>query len=410
MKFVVVTYGTEGDTRPLAALCRALIEAGHQALLLADDATLGAARSLGVPTVPLAGDIRGALRAGASMSGAVAGGEGFSNLTRALARIANANAESWLRAVVEAGRGCDAVILSGLAAFIGLSAAEHLGVRAIGTGLIPISPTTEFPSPFLPPRLVPRFLNRASHRFVDAMLWRAFRAATNAARARVCGLPPRRRLWTEHPMLYGISPSLLPPPADWPPTTRLCGQWTLPVPHWSPPAPLAGFLAAGEKPLYVGFGSMTGFDRVRLLEAVIAGVGGRRALFHAGWSGLDPAALPPNFLAIGDTPHGWLFPRTSLVIHHGGSGTTHSAARAGVPSVVVPFAGDQPFWADRLARLGVAAPPLRGTAPSGEALAHAIAFAERAETRDRARALGARMAPEDGLGTAVAAIARLMAG
>ncbi|MBR0643112.1 glycosyltransferase [Plastoroseomonas hellenica] len=408
MKFLVVTYGTEGDARPLAALCRALMDAGHEALLLADGATLGTAQALGVPAAALAGDIRGALRPDAAISGVVGGGSGAAGTAKALARIADAHAEAWLRAAVEAGRGSDAIILSGLAAFIGLSAAEHLGIPAIGAGLIPITPTAAFPSPFLPPALVPRVLNRASHHLVNAMLWRAFRSATNAARRSVCGLPPRRRGWTSHPMLYGLSPSLLPVPRDWPENARLCGPWVPPAPAWSPPPALADVLATGEPPLYVGFGSMTGFDRAALLSAVIAAVAGRRALFHPGWSGIDAAALPANILPIGDVPHGWLFPRVSLAIHHGGSGTTHSAARAGIPSVVVPFAGDQPFWADRLMRLGVAGRPVPAKRLTAAALAQGIAFAEQPETRGRARALGARMQAEDGLATAVAAIEALM--
>lgn len=405
MKFLVVTYGTEGDARPLAALCRALMDAGHAARLLADGATLGTAHALGVPAAALAGDIRGAL---AAASGVVARGSGAAGTAKALAGIADAHAEDWLRMTVAAGQGCDAIILSGLAAFIGLSAAEHLGIPAIGAGLIPITPTAAFPSPFLPPALVPRVLNRASHHFVNAMLWRAFRGATNAARRSVCGLPPRRRLWTSHPMLYGLSPSLLPVPADWPGNAWLCGQWVLPTPPWSPPPELVDFLAAGEAPLYVGFGSMAGFDPEPLLQAVIAAVAGRRTLLSPGWSGIDAAALPAHILPIGEVPHAWLLPRVALAIHHGGSGTSHSAARAGIPSVVVPFAGDQPFWADRLMRAGVAGRPVPAQRLTAAALAEGIGFAERPETRARASALGARMQAEDGLATAIAAIEMLM--
>ena len=135
------------------------------------------------------------------------------------------------------------------------------------------------------------------------------------------------------------------------------------------------FLAAGDAPVYVGFGSMTGFDGARLLDALIGAIAGRRALFHPGWSGIDPKALPDNFLAIGDTPHDWLFPRTSAVIHHGGSGTSHSAARSGVPSIVAPFAGDQFFWAERLRRAGVASAPVSGRRPEPVAFAKALDFA-----------------------------------
>jgi UDP:flavonoid glycosyltransferase YjiC (YdhE family) len=121
MKYIAITYGTEGDARPLAALCRALIDAGHEARLLADAATLGSAHALGVPTTALAGDIKGALQPGGGISGVVAGGDGFTATAKALARIANANTEAWLRTTMDAAAdaGCDALIVSGLAAWGG---------------------------------------------------------------------------------------------------------------------------------------------------------------------------------------------------------------------------------------------------------------------------------------------------
>jgi hypothetical protein len=118
-----------------------------------------------------------------AIAGVVAEGRGFNDTARALAKIANENAESWLRTIIEAGEGCDAILVAGLAAFVGFSAAECVGAKAIGAGMIPITPTAPFPSPFLPPKWVPRLLNRVSHGFVNAMLWKAFRDKTNAARA-----------------------------------------------------------------------------------------------------------------------------------------------------------------------------------------------------------------------------------
>lgn len=333
---------------------------------------------------------------------------GFSNMASALAHIANTHAQAWLRDIVDTGKDCDAIIVSGLAAFVGLSAAESLGIKAIGTGLIPITPTSAFASPFLPPQWVPAFLNAPSQRFVNQMLWRAFRKETNAARAAVCGLPPRQSLWTHHPMLYGISPSLVSPPADWPLNAQICGQWVSPATDWAAPSALSDFLAAGDAPVYVGFGSMAGFDHEKVLGEMVVALAGRRVLFYPGWSGVDVSRLPANFHVIGDTPHDWLFPKTSLVIHHGGSGTSHSATRAGVPSVVVPFAGDQFFWADRLRRAGVAGPALNGRALRASSLAAGIAFADKAQTQARAKDLSARMASENGLQHAVSAIHRLM--
>ncbi|RQS43562.1 glycosyltransferase [Burkholderia sp. Bp8990] len=406
MKLVIVTYGTEGDTRPLAALGRALLDAGHEVRLLADAATLGSAAVLGVPCAPLSGDIRAAIAPDGALSDAVRGRGGFNDMSKALAAIANANTAAWMREVAAASAGCDAILVSGLASFVGLSVAEYRGVPAIGTGMIPITPTAAFASPFLPPGKVPRWLNRASHRLVNALLWHAFRNATNAARASVCGLPARRHVWTDHPMLYGVSPVLLSDPADWPSHVQACGQWHADAPAWTPPPALATFLGAGEPPVYIGFGSMAGFDRAAMVGALLQALDGRRALFHPGWSGIDASMLPAHVCVIGETPHDRLFPHVSMAIHHGGSGTTHSAARAGIPSVVVPFGGDQFFWANRLHRLGVADTPVAGRRVDAAALARAIAFAARADTQARAAGLGARIAREDGVRRAVAAIER----
>jgi sterol 3beta-glucosyltransferase len=407
MKFIVVTYGTEGDVRPLAALCRALMDAGHEARLLGPVAALGSAQAFGVPATPLAGDIAGSAEAG-SIAGVVAQGGDFGGTAAAMARIANAHTEAWMRQTLAAAEGCDAIILSALAAFVGLSVAERLGVKAIGAGFIPITPTRAFPSCFLPPGLVPRPLNRFSHRLVNSLLWRAFAKATNAARATVLGLPPRRTVWTSHPMLYGVSPSILPRPADWPINAQVCGQWVAPASDWTPPAELSAFLAADAPPIYLGFGSMNGFDKPRLTEALLAAAEGRRVVFSPGWSGIDPSGLPANIFVVGDTPHHWLFPRTSLVVHHGGSGTAHSAARAGVPSVVVPFAGDQAFWAERLQAIGVAPAPVPARTLTGQALKRAIGLTEGEQIRGRASAVGQTMAAEDGLGGALAAIEQIM--
>jgi UDP:flavonoid glycosyltransferase YjiC (YdhE family) len=406
MKFVVVTYGTEGDTRPLAVLCRALQDAGHGVHLLAATGTLASAAALGVLATGLAGDIRAALRQEAAM---VDKGSGFGDTSRILSGIANANAEAWLRATVSAGESCDAVILSGLAAFIGLSAAEFLGIPAIGAGLIPITPTRAFPSPFLKPGHLPRWLNRASHNLVDTALWRAFRSAVNEARAAVCRLPPRRRLWTEHPMLYGISPSLVPQPADWSQNARICGQWLPPATEWSPPPALAEFLATGEPPVYLGFGSMGGFAHGQLMREALAALRGRRAVLTPGWGRVEAADLPPNVLLLGEAPHDWLLPRMALAVHHGGAGTAHAAARAGIPSVVVPFAGDQFFWADRLRQANAAPAPVPAKDLKSDRLALAIDEAENSALRAGAAALGASIGREDGLGTAVTAVEALAA-
>lgn len=398
MRLLILTYGTEGDTRPLAALGHALVQAGHSVHLLADVSTLDTARAMGLPCSALAGDIRATLAAEGAMK----------RITANLSRLAIGHTGDWMRQALEAGRGCDAIIVSGLTAFVGLSVAEALRVPAIGAMLIPISPTAAFASPFLP-FAPPRLFNQASHTLFGHASWRLFRDATNRARTEA-GLPPRRQLWTGHPMLYGVSPALVPPPADWPANAHLTGQWIPPSEHWTPPRGLLDFLEAGEAPVYVGFGSMAGFDDARLQEAVVQAVGDRRALFNPGWSGMDPARLPSNFHPIGHVPHDWLLPRCAMAIHHGGSGTTHSAARAGIPSVIVPFAGDQFFWGARLRAAGIMHEPLSGSRISSARLARAVEFASQPQVRRRAAELGERIRHEDGCATAVTLVERYARG
>ena len=397
MRLLALTYGTEGDTRPLVMLCHGLQAAGHEVLLLAERGTLDTARELGVPHAALEGDIHDEVVA------LVSRGNARLAASRGLARMAQRHVPGWVRQADAAAAGCDAVLTGGLAAFVGLTVAEHRRLPVIGTGMIPLTPTAGFPSPFLPRLRLPGVLNRLSYTLVNQAVWGTFRRPINAAR-RTLGMPGGTLPWRDLPMLYGISPSLLPPPPDWPDNHRICGQWRAPERGWQPPPDLQAFLDAGPAPVYLGFGSMTGFDRDQVLPALLAALAPRRVLLFPGWAGLPSAPLPPSVFVLGPTPHEALFPRCALIIHHGGSGTTHSACRAGVPSLVMPFAADQFFWADRLQQLGVAPAALSPTRLDAGTLQRAIAFAEHADTRTRAAALGQAMTAENGVRAGVAAI------
>jgi UDP:flavonoid glycosyltransferase YjiC (YdhE family) len=107
-------------------------------------------------------------------------------------------------------------------------------------------------------------------------------------------------------------------------------------------------------------------------------------------------------LMIGPTSHDWLFPRVAAVVHHGGAGTTAAGLRAGVPSILVPFFGDQPFWGNRVHSLGVGPAPIPRSKLSVERLAQAIQEAT-TDTRMRQRAadLGVKIRAENGVANAV---------
>lgn len=406
MRITALTFGTEGDWRPMVALCHGLAGAGHDVVLLGPRPAVPLADHLGVPFVALEGDMASELEAAMP---SMERGAGPREIGRLVTSFAQRHTTGWMRAVLDAAAGSDVVLPAGLAVYVGLSVAEKLRVPVVGIGLQPVMPTGDFPSAFLPAWRMPRWANRLSHRLVLALMWRAFRGATNAARRDVAGQPRRRGEWRGYPILFGISPTLMPRPRDWPDRYEVTGHWTTPIdPAWEPDPALLAFLAGGEPPIYVGFGSMLGFDRARAERAVQEGLDGRRALIASGAAGLGEGALPPNALRIGPTPHEWLFPRTRIVVHHGGAGTTHAAARAGVPAVVVPFGGDQAFWAARAHRLGIAAAPLAHRALTGPALGSRLDHAAAPDMQQWAHQIGEAVRAEDGIGTAIAALERLI--
>jgi UDP:flavonoid glycosyltransferase YjiC (YdhE family) len=129
---------------------------------------------------------------------------------------------------------------------------------------------------------------------------------------------------------------------------------------------------------------------------------GQRAILLSGWGGLRPEDLPDSVLVLDSVPHTWLFPRVAAVVHHGGAGTTAAGLRAGVPTIIIPFFGDQPFWGARIAELGVGPRPVPRKRLTAERLAQAIRDTVASEEmRQRASKLGESIRSEDGVATAV---------
>ena len=172
-----------------------------------------------------------------------------------------------------------------------------------------------------------------------------------------------------------------------------------------PPAQLVDFLAADEPPVYVGFGSMGfGKEADERRDAILAAlrVHGLRGIVATGWGGITPgAAGSDDVLVIEGAPHEWLFPRVAAVVHHGGAGSTAAGLRAGRPTLVVPFLGDQPFWGARVHALGAGPAPLPArnlrtglTGRLGD-LVHTDSYASRAVE------VGAAIRSENGLAVGV---------
>jgi vancomycin aglycone glucosyltransferase len=163
------------------------------------------------------------------------------------------------------------------------------------------------------------------------------------------------------------------------------GAWI--VPDERPlPAGLEAFLDAGPPPVYVGFGSMRAPEDIAQVAIEAIRAQGRRALVARGWADLVPVDDRDDCFAVGEVNQQALFGRVAAVVHHGGAGTTTTAARAGAPQVVIPQWADQPYWASRVAGLGIGTAH-DGPAPTTGSLSAALKTALTPQTRAHARAV-----------------------
>ncbi|MCV0393839.1 MAG: glycosyltransferase [Rhizobiaceae bacterium] len=404
MRISIHTLGTRGDVQPYLALARRLAARGHDVRLAAPEQFAQWIASRGVAVDPLPGEFL-ALIDSREGKQAIAGSDGFTAGLKLLPKV-RPLMSGLLDAEAEAMRAfAPDMVIHHPKTLAAPHLAEAMGIpRILASPLPGFTPTVEFPSPLLPFRSLGPF-NRASHGLAIHATNLLFGRTIRAFRAAL-GLPVR-----DTPPLagtiYAYSEHVLPKPDDWGDDVLVSGYWFLDEGEdYTPPADLEAFLAAGDPPVYVGFGSMPGLDPVEIRDVFLAGIAlaDRRAILSTGGGALAGGRSTDDVFFLDAAPHDWLFPRVGAVIHHGGAGTTAAALRAGRPNAICPFFGDQPFWARRVEDLGVGPPPLDRRKLTGERIAGAIRVMEGAGMLARATDLGERIRGEQGVARAVAFI------
>ncbi len=407
MRVLLSTYGGRGDVEPLVGLAVRLQALGAEVRVCAPPDCAERLAEVGVPLVPVGKPVRPLLRQaqhGATPPPSVPD----------VPRIAAELIAEQFDKVTAAARGCDALVATGLFPAVAgaRSVAEKLEIRYVYAAYCPTAlrspyhPPMPFPGRPLPPDVTD---NRVLWDLTGQSANALFGEVLNTCRASI-GLPPVDNVYdyafTDHPWL-ATDPTLGPwrEPADL--DVVQTGAWILPDER-PLPAELAEFLDAGTPPVYVGFGSMPMLATADAAQVAIEAVRaqGRRAVVSRGWAGLALADDAGDCLAVGEVNQQALFGKVAAVVHHGGAGTTTAAARAGTPQVLVPQMGDQPYWAGRVAGLGIGAAH-DGPAPTTESLSAALAVALTPETRARARAVAGSIRPD---GATVAANLLLGAG
>jgi vancomycin aglycone glucosyltransferase len=368
MRVLLSTYGSRGDVEPMAALGVELQASGAEVRMCAppDEEFAELLARAGVPLVPFTRPWRSWDRPPSTAE----------ERSRRVAGFIAAQYDT----LAAAAEGCDVLLAAAMSHFVARSVAGKVAI------------------PHRYAIFCPTVLDGLSGQSWNAL----FREPINSHRTSI-GLPPvddtGEFMFTGRPWL-AADPALGP----WPDRADLdvdqTGAWLRPDTR-PLPAELVAFLDAGPAPVYVGFGSMRHVP-ADIAEVAVAAVRaqGRRVLVGHGWANLAPIDDRDDCFAVGEVNQQELFRRTAAVVHHGGAGTTTTAARAGAPQVVVPQAGgDQPYWAARVAELGVGAAH-DGPAPTVESLSAALSTALNPPARTKAAALAAAIRTD---GAAVAA-------
>jgi vancomycin aglycone glucosyltransferase len=392
MKALLTTNGSRGEVQPLLGLAVELRALGHDAVICAAPNFQACVESFGIAFVPIGPDLEQWTRPDPA-----ARQPPPSPAPDQWRRLIAQSVADQFRVLPEAARGCDLILVAGMLQVAGRSIAEVLGIPMLHAEYC----AAALPSPDHPPaatgaphaQSLPAAENRALWALEEQKFNARFRDPLNEQRAAL-GLPPvenaARHALTDHPWL-AADPVLGPAGAPIAMRITQTGAWFL-----ADPAPLPdeveAFLAAGDPPLYFGFGSMRVASGTGQAAVAAARALGYRAILAQGWGHLDAGAAGADCLTIGAVDHAKLFPRVAAVAHHGGAGTTTAAARAGKPQVVVPHLYDQYYWGRRVRDLGIGHAGLTPADLTGPALAGALETCLQPETTARARALAGHIA------------------
>lgn len=383
MRVLLSTFGSRGDVEPIVALAAALMARGAQVRVCAppDEGTIALMDRIGGELAPGFTSVRAFLEQ-------VANGPPMDLPTRAAGVLA-----AQYEDLRSAAAGCDAVVAAGLfpSAAAARCVAEEKNIPYAFATFCPLfypsaqHPPHAYPGHPLPPEITD---NLALWAWDVGVKNAIFGGAVNALRERI-GLPMvdnvRDHVFTGRPLLAAdevLGPWRGPGPLE----VVQTGAWILPDER-PLPDDLTAFIEAGAAPVYVGFGSMpmVGTKEAATRAAIEAArTHGRRVVLSHGWAELAATDDQGDVFTIGEVNQQALFPRMAAVVHHGGAGTTTTATRAGAPQVIVPQIVDQPYWASRVAALGVGFAH-DGPTPTTESLRVGLAVALADETRARAR-------------------------
>ncbi|PBP28023.1 hypothetical protein BUE80_DR000975 [Diplocarpon rosae] len=425
LNIVIQVVGSRGDVQPFVALGQELLAVGHRVRLATHDVFEEFVRSAGLEFYPIGGNPADLMAYMVKNPGIIP----------KFATLKSGEISKKRKMVSEMLDGCwrsctepdpstnipfvAEAIIANPPSFAHVHCAQALGIPVHLMFTMPWSPTRSFPHPLANVQITdtdPTTTNFLSYGLVDLMTWQGLGNVINHWRRNSLNLEPISALVgagmlgnLKIPFTYCWSPALIPKPFDWPAHIDVCGFFFRNAPEYTPFPELDAFLRAGKPPVYIGFGSIVMDNPDKMTHTIVEAVKscGVRAIVSEGWSKLGKGVAPhPDILFIGDCPHEWLFKHVSAVVHHGGAGTTACGLLNGRPTAIVPFFGDQPFWANMVAAAGAGPRPIEHKSLSIESLSRAIQVCVNPATILAAKKISEKMKDEDGVRAAVTSFHR----
>ncbi|VFQ86297.1 unnamed protein product [Cuscuta campestris] len=368
MQIVMLIVGTRGDVQPFVAIGKRLQDYGHRVRLATHANFKEFVLTAGLEFYPLGGDPK-------VLAGYMVKNKGFLPSGPSEIPVQRKQLKDIIYSLLPACKDPDMdtkvsfkadAIIANPPAYGHIHVAEALKIPIHIFFTMPWTPTSEFPHPLS--RVKQPSGYRLSYQIVDSLIWLGIRDMINDLRKKKLKLRPITYLSGSHgfesdiPHGYIWSPHLVPKPKDWGPKIDVVGFCFLDLASkYEPPESLVSWLRAGQKPIYIGFGSLPVQEPEKMTKIIVEALQrtGQRGIINKGWGGLGNLAEPKDFVYLLDNcPHDWLFLQCSAVVHHGGAGTTAAGLRAACPTTIVPFFGDQPFWGDRVHARGVGPQPI----------------------------------------------------
>ncbi|CAA0831630.1 Sterol 3-beta-glucosyltransferase UGT80B1 [Striga hermonthica] len=376
LKIAMLVVGTRGDVQPFLAVARRLQEYGHHVRLATHSNFRGFVKAAGVDFYPLGGDPRVLAGYMARNKGLIPSAPGEISVQR---KQIKAIIESLLPACTEpdpiTGELFRAqAIIANPPAYGHAHIAEALGVPLHIFFTMPWTPTYDFPHPLA--RVPQSAGNWLSYILVDLLIWWGIRGHINNFRKNKLKLSPIAYFSTYHgsishlPTGYMWSPHVVPKPKDWGPLVDVVGYCFLNLgSRYQPPDEFVQWIENGTQPIYIGFGSMPLEDSNKTTNIILEALKntGQRGIIDRGWGELG-------------TPTG---------------------LKAGCPTTIVPFFGDQFFWGERIHQKGLGPAPIPISQLSVDSLSEAITFMLQPEVKSRAMEIATCIQKEDGVGAAV---------